>query len=77
MISAVSISSGGMALAVQQFAETAKEVLVIGTSLPSPTQVSLSSMALELIANKTDVSLNAIVMRSSLDTEKRVLDILV
>ncbi|GJD31428.1 hypothetical protein PMNALOAF_2686 [Methylobacterium adhaesivum] len=77
MISAVSISSGGMALAAQQFAETAKDVVVYGTSLPSPTQVSLSSMALELIANKNDVSLNAAVLRSSLDTEKRVLDILV
>ena len=77
MISAVSISSGGMALAAQHYAEAAKDVIIIGTSLPSPTQISLSGMALELIANKSDVSLNAAVMRSSLDVEKRVLDILV
>jgi hypothetical protein len=75
MINAVSISSGGMALAVQQYAEAVKDIVVIGTSLPSPTQISLSGMALELIANKSDVSLNAAVMRSSLDTEKRVLDV--
>ncbi|SFG90799.1 hypothetical protein [Methylobacterium gossipiicola] len=77
MINAVSISSGGIALAMQHYAETAKDVVTIGTSLPSPTQISLSSMALELIANKNDVSLNAAVLRSSLDMEKRVLDITV
>ena len=76
MISAVSISSGGMAAATQRFTQAAEGVATIGTSLPAAAQVDLSTTALQLIQAKTDVSLNAAMMRSSLDMEKRVLDIL-
>ncbi|KQP08152.1 MAG: hypothetical protein Q7T93_12735 [Methylobacterium sp.] len=76
MISAVSISSGGMAAATQRFAQAAEGVATIGTSLPAATQVDLSSTALNLMEAKTDVSLNAAMLRTALDMEKRVLDIL-
>lgn len=77
MISAVSISTGGMAVAAQRYAAAAEDVAIIGTSLPQATQVDLSATAVELIESKAAISLNAAVLKSSVDTEKRVLDILV
>lgn len=77
MISAISVSTGGMAAASQRFATAAEGIATLGTSLPSPTQVDLSSTAVQLIEDKADFGLNAAVLRSSLETEKRVLDILV
>ncbi|MCC0807587.1 hypothetical protein FPV16_15345 [Methylobacterium sp. W2] len=77
MISATSISSGGMAAASQRFSNAAEQIATIGTSLPSPTQVDLSSSAVQLIESKADFELNTAVLKSTLDTEKRVLDILV
>ena len=76
MISAVSISTGGMAVAAQRYAAAAEDVATIGTSLPQATQVDLSATAVQLIESKADFGLNAAVLRSSVDTEKRVLDIL-
>ncbi|KQP34053.1 hypothetical protein ASG60_00310 [Methylobacterium sp. Leaf469] len=76
MISAVSISSGGIAAATQRFAQAAEGIARIGTSLPAAAQVDLSTTAMQLLAAKTDVSLNTVMLRSSLDMEKRVLDIL-
>lgn len=77
MISAVSISTGGMAVASQRYAAAAEDVATIGTSLPQATQVDLSATAVQLIESKSAVGLNAAVLKSSLDTEKRVLDVLV
>lgn len=77
MISAVSISTGGIAAASQRYGTAAVGIATLGTSLPSPTQVDLSSTAVQLIEAKADFSLNAAVLRSTLDTEKRALDILV
>ncbi|MCJ2083480.1 hypothetical protein [Methylobacterium sp. J-090] len=48
----------------------------IGSSLPAATQVDLSSTALQLTEARTDFGLNAAMLRTSLDMEKRVLDIL-
>jgi hypothetical protein len=77
MISAVSVSSGGLAVAAQRYGTAAEGVATLGTSLPSPVQVDLSATAVQLIESKADVSLNTAMLRSSLDAEKRVLDILV
>ncbi|WP_375409113.1 hypothetical protein [uncultured Methylobacterium sp.] len=77
MISAVSISAGGMAVASQRYAGAAEDVATMGTSLPQATQVDLSATAVQLIESKAAISLNAAVLKSSVDTEKRVLDILV
>ncbi|GJE15585.1 hypothetical protein [Methylobacterium marchantiae] len=77
MISATSISSGGMAVAAQRFSSAAESIATLGTSLPSPTQVDLSSSAVRLIESKAEFGINAAVLKSSLDTDRRVLDILV
>ncbi|WP_019903232.1 hypothetical protein [Methylobacterium sp. 77] len=77
MISATSISSGGMAVATQRFNNAAESIATVGTSLPSATQVDLSSSAVQLIESKAEFGINAAVLKSSLDTDRRVLDILV
>ena len=77
MISAVSISAGGMAAASQRYAVAAEKVATIGTSLPQATQIDLSATAVQMIESKAEFGLNAAVLKSSVDTEKRVLDILV
>ncbi|HEX8417083.1 MAG TPA: hypothetical protein VF641_05705 [Methylobacterium sp.] len=77
MISAVSISTGGLAAATQRYGRAAEGVAMLGTSLPSPVQMDLSVSAVQLIEAKADVSMNVALLRSTLDTEKRVLDILV
>ncbi|WP_292507264.1 hypothetical protein [Methylobacterium sp.] len=66
-----------MAAASQRYAVAAEEVATIGTSLPQATQIDLSATAVQLIESKFEIGLNAAVLKSSLDTEKRVLDILV
>lgn len=76
MISAVSISTGGMAAASQRYAAAAEDVATLGTSLPQATQIDLSATAVQLIESKAEIGLNAAMLKSSLDTEKRVLDIL-
>ena len=77
MISAIAISSGGMAAASQRFSAAAGSIATLGTSLPAPTQVDLSQTAVQLIEDKAVFGLNAAVLKSSVDAEKRVLDILV
>ncbi|KQP58497.1 hypothetical protein ASG40_08115 [Methylobacterium sp. Leaf399] len=77
MISAVSISAGGLAAATQRYSAAAETVATLGTSLPQASQVDLSTTAIELIESKAAVALNTAVMRSSIETEKRVLDMLV
>ena len=76
MISAVSISAGGMAAASQRYSAAAEDVATMGTSLPQATQVDLSATAVQLIESRAEFGLNAATLRSSLETEKRVLDIL-
>ncbi|WP_027174214.1 hypothetical protein [Methylobacterium sp. 10] len=86
MSSAISISSGGMVAASQRFGNAAEQIASVGmtlpspmqveTSLPSATQVDLSSSAVQLMESKASFELNTAVLTSSLDTEKRVLDIL-
>ncbi len=75
MISATSISSTGLAAASRSFAGTAERVVDIGTSLPSATQVDLSSAAVQLIADKAAFTANAAVLRAVTESERKVLDI--
>ena len=77
MISATSISSAGLAAALQRFESTASRVAEIGTSLPSATQVDLSSTAVQLIEDKAAFTANAAVLRASHQAERKVLDLLV
>ena len=87
MSSAISISSGGMVAASQRFGNAAEQIASVGITmpspiqvdqiLPSPTQVDLSSSAVELMESKASFELNTAVLKSTPDTEKRVLDILV
>lgn len=76
MISAVSASSGGIATALQRYGTAAEGVAAIGTSLPAAAQVDLSNTALQLIGAKSEVGLNTAVLKSSLDADRKVLDIL-
>jgi phage protein U len=87
MSSAISITSGGMAAASQRFGNAAEQIAAVGMTLPSPTQVEtnlpsatqvdLSSSALQLMESKAGFDVGTAVLKSTLDTEKRVLDILV
>ena len=77
MISATSTSSAGLVVATRNFASTATQVAEIGTSLPSATQVDLSSTAVRLIEDKAAFAANAAVLRASVAMERKVLDILV
>ncbi|MBO1022517.1 hypothetical protein IPV08_21370 [Methylobacterium sp. SD274] len=87
MSSATAISSGGMVAASQRFSNAAEQIATVGMTmpsptqadqiLPSPTQVDLSSSAVQLMESKASFELNTAVLKSTLDTEKRVLDILV
>lgn len=87
MSSAISISGGGMAAASQRFSNAAEQIASVSMTmpsptqadqvLPSPTQVDLSSSAMQLLESKASFEVNTAVMKSTLDTEKRVLDILV
>ncbi len=76
MINAMSISAGGMAVAAQRFSAAAESVASIGTSLPSATQVDLSTTAMQLLESKAQFGINAAVLKSSIEADKRVLDIL-
>lgn len=86
MSSATAIS-GGMVAASQRFSNAAEQIATVGMTmpsptqadqiLPSPTQVDLSSSAVQLMESKASFELNTAVLKSTLDTEKRVLDILV
>ncbi|NEU13100.1 hypothetical protein G3T14_13255 [Methylobacterium sp. BTF04] len=76
MISAVSASSGGISTALQSYATAAEGVAAIGTSLPAAAQIDLSATALQLIGSKADVGLNTAILKSSLETDRKVLDIL-
>ena len=75
MISATSISSAGLVAASQRFASSATQVAEIGTSLPSATQVDLSSTAVQMIEDKAAFTANAAVLRASDAMERKVLDI--
>lgn len=87
MSSATAISGGGMVAASQRFSNAAEQIATVGMTmpsptqadqiLPSPTQVDLSSSAVQLMESKASFELNTAVLKSTLDTEKRVLDMLV
>lgn len=76
MIDSISASTGGIATAMKRYDNAAENLAMIGTSLPAASQVDLSSTARDLIASKAEVGLNTAILKSSLDTERRVLDIL-
>ncbi|KQP33888.1 hypothetical protein ASF49_08510 [Methylobacterium sp. Leaf104] len=76
MVSAISASSGGLLAATQRYATAAEGVATIGTSLPSATQVDLSTTAVQLLQEKSNIGMNTAILKSTLDSERRVLDIL-
>ena len=76
MISAIAASSGGLVAATQRYASAAENVAAIGTSLPSATQVDLSATAAQMLQERANIGINTAVLKSSLDTERQVLDIL-
>ena len=76
MIGAVSASSGGLVAATQRYASAVEPVAAIGTSLPSATQVDLSTTAVQMLQSKTEIGMNTAILKSSLESERRVLDIL-
>lgn len=76
MIDSISTSTGGIATGLQRFGDAAQSVATVGTSLPAAAQIDLSSTALQLVASKSEVGLNTAILKSSLESERRVLDIL-
>lgn len=76
MIGAVSASSDGIISALKRYNTAAEGVATMGTSLPAASQVDLSTSARDLIASQSDVGLNTAILKSSLETERKVLDIL-
>ena len=76
MIGSISASSGGIATALKRYDTAADSVAAIGTSLPAASQVDLSSTAQDLIESKAAVGLNTAILKTSLDTDRKVLDIL-
>ena len=53
-----------------------RAIAAIGTSLPSATQVDLSTTAVQLMQEKANIGMNTAILKSTLDSERRVLDIL-
>ncbi|MCK2054235.1 MULTISPECIES: hypothetical protein [unclassified Methylobacterium] len=76
MVSAISASSGGLLAATQRYATAAEGISTFGTSLPSATQVDLSTTAVQLIQEQANIGLNTAVLKSTIDSERQVLDIL-
>ncbi|KQU17653.1 hypothetical protein ASG63_09120 [Methylobacterium sp. Leaf94] len=76
MVSAISASSGGLLAATQRYATAAEGIAILGTSLPSATQVDLSTTAVQLMQEKANIGMNTAILKSTLDSERRVLDIL-
>ncbi|MDB5646679.1 hypothetical protein [Methylobacterium sp.] len=76
MISAIAASSNGIAAATQRFASAAEGIAAMGTSLPSATQVDLSTTAVQMMQEKVNIGMNTAILKSTLDSERRVLDIL-
>ncbi|MGU3361749.1 hypothetical protein ACLBWX_15560 [Methylobacterium sp. M6A4_1b] len=76
MVSAISASSGGLLAATQRYATAAEGIAAIGTSLPSATQVDLSTTAVQLLQEKSNIGMNTAILKSTLESERRVLDIL-
>ncbi|WP_082503797.1 hypothetical protein [Methylobacterium sp. Leaf117] len=76
MVSAISASSGGLLAATQRYATAAEGISTFGTSLPSATQVDLSTTAVQLIQEQANIGLNTAVLKSTINSERQVLDIL-
>lgn len=76
MIGSISASTGGIATALKRFDSAADGVAAIGTSLPAASQVDLSSTARDLIESKAAVRLNTAILKSSLEADRKILDIL-
>lgn len=76
MVSSISASSGGLLAATQRYATAAEGISTFGTSLPSATQVDLSATAVQLIQEQANIGLNTAVLKSTIDSERQVLDIL-
>lgn len=76
MISAVAASSGGLLGAMQRYAAGAEGIAAIGTSLPAATQVDLSTTAAQMMQEKANIGMNTAILKSTLESERRVLDIL-
>ena len=53
-----------------------ENVAALGTSLPSATQVDLSATAAQMLQERANIGINTAVLKSSLDTDRQVLDIL-
>lgn len=76
MIGAIAASSGGLVAASQRYASAVEGVVALGTSLPSPTQVDLSTTAVQMMQEKANIGMNTAILKSTLESERRVLDIL-
>lgn len=76
MIGAITASQGGLAAATQRYGASVEAIAAIGTSLPAATQVDLSTTAVQMLQDKAAIGMNTAILKSSLESERRVLDIL-
>lgn len=76
MINAISASSGGLQAATQRYATAAEGIATLGTSLPSATQVDLSTTVVQMMQEKANIGINAAILKSTFESERKVLDIL-
>ena len=76
MIGAITASQAGLAAAMQRYGATAEGIAAIGTSLPAATQVDLSTTAVQMLQDKAAIDMNTAILKSTFDSERRVLDIL-
>ena len=76
MVNAISASTGGILAATQRYATAAEGIATIGTSLPRATQVDLSTTAVQMLQDKAAIDMNTAILKSTFDSERRVLDIL-
>ncbi|MCJ2035201.1 hypothetical protein [Methylobacterium sp. J-068] len=76
MISAITASTSGLLAATQRYTTAAEGIATIGTSLPGATQVDLSATAVQLLQDKASIGMNTAILKSTFESERRVLDIL-
>lgn len=74
MVGSISTSSAALTHAFQRFERSAGDIAAKGTTQP---QDDLASAVQEAMAARSEVGLNTSLLKSSVDMEKRVLDILV
>lgn len=81
MLGAIQTATTGLLEASSRFGAAAEAVSAAGTpassaTLPSATTIDLSSVARSISEAQTDFGVNAAMLKSSVEAERKVLDIL-